>query len=220
METAALQSLECLLEGLGFALANSLHCAGMCGPMASLFPGRSGIISYQAARVFSYGGVGIVAGVLGASLGTAEIPGNGAATAFVLATFLLLFALGLERHLGRIPGAHKVLGFTLKRSRNLPPRSRAVAVGAITPFIPCGLLYAAYSSALVSGSWHAGGLSMFGFALGSVPLLAFAQFNIGWLQRKLGPKGLLIVSRLAMLAAAAILAWRGYVSMQGENCCH
>src|SRR5437773_642755 len=57
-------------------LLGSLHCAGMCGPLALALPaaGRSGSaylggrIAYNLGRVTTYSGVGVVGGMFGKAL--------------------------------------------------------------------------------------------------------------------------------------------------------
>jgi uncharacterized protein len=61
---------------------------------------------------------------------------------------------------------------------------------------------------------------MTGFALGSLPLLFLAQTQAGRLLRRFNPRTLAYVQKGAMLAAAALLVWRGIASTQGGSCCH
>lgn len=209
---------ELFTQGLVFGAVNSLHCAGMCGPLAAFFlDAPRAAIPYHAARTLAYTGVGAAAGTVGAALGVEQWGHGGAWVAFVLAGALLLFALGVEKHLGRIPGAGKLVGGVVARTRALAPGWRATALGLVTPLLPCGLLYAAYSAAVVAGGALEGAASMAGFALGLLPLLAFTQVNLGWLHKKLGRDRLRLVSRAVMLLAAAMLVWRGVVALQATD---
>jgi sulfite exporter TauE/SafE len=212
--------LTLLSESLVFGFVNSLHCAGMCGPLAAFFLGdHRAALGYHAARTIGYTAVGFLTGSLGVALGADRWAGGGAWVAFVLAGALVLFAVGVEKHLGRIPGAGRLVGRVVARTRDLPTGVRATTIGLLTPLLPCGLLYAAYSAALVAGSATGGGAAMLGFALGILPVLAFTQFNLDWLTRKLGRDRLRLAARLLMLVAAALLVWRGVNDLQGESCC-
>lgn len=214
---------ELTTQGMVFGLANSLHCAGMCGPMAAFFlDAPRAAISYHAARTLAYTGVGAAAGTAGLAIGASDWGHGGAVMAMVLATALLAFALGLDRHLGRVPGAGRLVAATIQRTRRLSPYRRAAAIGLLTPLLPCGLLYAAGSAAMVAGGPAEGAASMLGFSLGLLPVLAITQANVGFLQRALGPERLQLVARITMVLAAAMLAWRAVVSLTagdpGEAC--
>jgi len=209
---------ELTTQGMVFGLANSLHCAGMCGPMAAFFlDAPRAAIPYHAARTLAYIGVGAVAGTAGLAIGAADWGHGGAVMALVLATALLAFALGLDRHLGRVPGAGRIVAATVQRTRQLSPYRRAAAIGLLTPLLPCGLLYAAGSAAMVAGGPAEGAASMFGFALGLLPVLAITQANLGFLQRALGRDRMQFVARTTMVIAAVILAWRAVASLTAAS---
>jgi sulfite exporter TauE/SafE len=209
------------LESFVFGAANSVHCACMCGPLALAFHGGSkSALSYHVGRTAAYGAVGVGLGGLGSALGASALGTPTAWVAFVLATGLVVLALVGERGAIRIPGLDRILRSGMQASRSLSAGSRALLLGLLTPLLPCGLLWSACSGAALAGSMPAGGVVMLGFALGSLPLLLFAQLQAGWLTRRFGAKTLQWVQRLAMLSAAAVLAWRGFVALQGESCCH
>jgi sulfite exporter TauE/SafE len=214
MSTAA-HLPELLSQGLVFGFVNSLHCAGMCGPLAAFFlDAPRAAIGYHTARTLAYTAVGAAAGTVGLALGAREWGHGGSWVAFVLAGALVLFAFGFERHLGKIPGAGKLVGGVVARTRRLGPGWRATALGLLTPLLPCGLLYFAYSAAVVAGGPLEGMAYMAGFALGLLPVLAFTQANLGWLHRRLGRDRLRNLARVLMLVAAAMLAWRGIADLQ------
>lgn len=209
-----------LFESFVFGAANSVHCACMCGPLALAFGGGvQGASAYHAGRTLSYGALGVVLGGIGAVFGARELSTPSAWVAFVLAAGLVLLALVGERGAVNIPGLGRVVQAAMARARTLRPLLRSGLLGLFTPLLPCGLLWAACAGAAVAGSPLAGGAVMLGFALGSLPLLFLAQTQVGALLRRFGPRALANVQRLAMLSAAALLLWRGWVSMQGTGCC-
>ncbi len=208
------------VESLGFAAANSLHCAGMCGPLAGLFPGGlPGLLAYHGARAAAYTGLGALAGGLG-SLGGTSAFASGGGFAMFLGGLMLLFALGL----GRAQASASLLGNALpgimRRAQLLPVSLRAGLLGACTPLLPCGLLYAALAAAILSGNPGTGAVSMLAFALGSCPLLVLAQVQLGWLRRHLGPKGMLRLSQGTLLIAGGVLLFRGWGQLSGIVACH
>ncbi|MGA1524164.1 MAG: sulfite exporter TauE/SafE family protein [Planctomycetota bacterium] len=205
---------ELTTQGMVFGLANSLHCAGMCGPMAAFFlDAPRAAIPYHTARTLAYVGVGTLAGTAGLAVGAADWGHGGAVMALVLALALLAFALGLDRHLGRVPGAGRIVTATIQRTRSMSPYGRAAAIGLLTPLLPCGLLSAAGSAAGAAGGPAEGAASMFGFALGLLPVLVITQANLGFLQRALGPERVQLVARITMVLAALMLGGRAVASL-------
>lgn len=209
------------LDSFIFGTANSLHCACMCGPLALAFQGGTkGAASYHLGRVLSYGAVGVALGGLGSALGAAGLGAGSAWVAFTLALGLVVLALLGERGAMAIPGLGGAIQRAMARTRGWSPTARAGALGLATPLLPCGLLWAACAGASLAGSAVDGGGVMLGFALGSLPLLLLAQTQAVALARRFGPRTLQWLQRGAMLLAAGTLAWRGWLALQGDSCCH
>lgn len=208
-------------ESFVFGAANSVHCACMCGPLALAFQGGArGAMAYHLLRTISYGAVGVGLGGIGASLGSRQLGTPTAWVSFVLAAGLIVLALLGERGALKIPGLGQLLQRAMAKSRGLSPTWRAGLLGLFTPLLPCGLLWAACAGAAISGSAIGGGGVMTGFALGSLPLLLLAQTQAVALARRFGPRPLFWLQRGAMLLAAGTLAWRGWLALQGDSCCH
>ncbi|MEL6302986.1 MAG: sulfite exporter TauE/SafE family protein [Pseudomonadota bacterium] len=185
-------TLALVIAALVAGFAGSAHCAGMCGPIVSVFettghgngldwPRRA---SYQIGRLLTYLAIGAVVGVIGVAAVRAGAPTQ---TALVLRTIaaLALLLIGL-----RLSGAlnSNVLdraGQTLWRSvaplaKHVLPLStpaRALAAGMIWGTLPCGLVYAAAALAIGSGGPLQGAIVMAAFWLGTLPaLLAIGGF--------------------------------------------
>lgn len=213
--------MQILLDSFVFGTMNSLHCAGMCGPLALAFQGGSrGAFGYHLARLLSYTALGVGLGALGSTFGTAGLTAPAAYVAFVLAAGMIVLALAGERGAIAIPGLGNLAQRAIARTRGWSPTSRASALGACTPLLPCGLLWSASAGAAIAGNGLDGGTVMAGFALGTLPVLLFAQTQAGRLAERFGPDTLRRVQRTAMLLAAALLVWRGVATLQGGSCCH
>lgn len=208
-----------LIESFLFGLANSVHCACMCGPLALSFSAGVGLLSYHAGRALSYGALGVALGATGTVFGTAGLGAPAAWVAFVLALGLVVLATLGERTIA-LPGVGGLLRAFAARAGRLPVFWRGGLFGALTPLLPCGLLWSACAGAALAGSALGGGTVLFGFALGSIPLLLLGQTQAGRLLRRLGPARLLVVQRAAMLLAAGVLVYRGTVHLQGSSCCN
>lgn len=206
------------LDSFVFGAANSLHCAGMCGPLALAFQGGRGpAVAWHLARLASYTAIGFVLGGLGGSLGATHLPSS--AVAFVLAAGLIVLALTGERLAIAIPGLSGPLQRVLARTRTGSPTWRAFALGLLTPLLPCGLLWAACGGAALAGSALAGGAAMAGFAVGALPVLLLAQVHIHAIVGRFGAPAVRTLQKIAMLLAAGLLLWRGLLALQGSSCC-
>lgn len=210
-----------LLESFLFGLANSLHCACMCGPLALAFHGGAeGALTYHSGRATSYAALGLSLGALGAAFGAGELGAPSSYVAFTLAAGLVVLALFGERGALKVPGFGSGLRRAMHATRAWSPAKRACVLGVLTPLLPCGLLWSAFAGAAVAGSAIGGAAVMLGFALGSLPLLLIAQTQVGRISARLGPRALRWLQRAAMLLAAGTLVWRGTLGLSGDSCCH
>ena len=153
--------------GLLLGLASSLHCAGMCGPIAASLtlagaPHRArALLAAQAGRIAVY----IVAGALaGAAIG-AVYGGPRHPNVFLVVRAAAALSLGWIGFslLGLAPSLS-----VLDRWRPPLPRA-AFAAGLAWGFMPCGLVYGALFYAGLAGGPLAGALVMAGFGLGTLP---------------------------------------------------
>lgn len=194
-------------------LATSLHCAGMCGPVAcSLMALKSGedqqmqaAALYHIGRLCSYSVIGVIAGSLG-RWPLEKLTGSPVMVLpWVLAVILLGIALGLHVRLPRPAFLRRWSARTRLRLVRIPVQQGALALGLATPLMPCGPLYIMVGIALVSGSAVRGAEFMLSFALGTVPLLWFAQQRFHVWQHQLGPAAMARVRRGVALAGAILV---------------
>ena len=197
-------------------LITSLHCAGMCGPLAcTLMPVRgnpedpSTVSSvYHVTRLTSYALLGAVAGGLG------RMPLTWISTSALrwLPWVFVLFFIGMAFRWDRYIPKSAMLGrFSLKLGGWIRGRSRvsaAAALGFATPLLPCGPLYFLLALALISGSAVRGVEFMLAFGLGTVPLLWLVQSQSAWIRSRLSPQALNRVRIGLALATALVISWR------------
>lgn len=212
MELSAVNSPAAALVA---GLVTSLHCAGMCGPLACwLTPTRSGedattvFATYQSARLFSYTALGVAAG----ALGSAPLSWIGAAglryAPWALALFFVLVALRLDKRIKKplfaVRAMFRIQSWTQGRSRVVT----ASILGAATPLLPCGPLYFVVGLAALSGSAARGAEFMLAFGLGTLPLLWITQTQFGWMRAKLSPVWIGRIQVGLALVAAVVISWR------------
>jgi sulfite exporter TauE/SafE len=204
--------VSALLAGL----VSSLHCVGMCGPLAcSLMPARRDdadphtvATAYHVSRLAGYTLLGALVGGIG------RVPlsfvGEGAMRwlPWLLVLFFVAVALRFDQRLPRLPWLGRVYGAVAARLRGGSRLRAAALLGLATPLLPCGPLYFLLSLALLSGSAARGAETLLAFGLGTVPLLWFAQANYHLIRVRLGPVWLGRIQAALALAIAAVLVWR------------
>ena len=209
------------ITGLFIAgLLASLHCAGMCGPLAcaACGLGKSNqssnigtfalrrIAGYQLTRVFAYTLLGAVAGAVGSQpLSWLGLSGKPlvlwAAIALIVGAVLVETLIPLRRKIAAAEKSCKKLRPALSRG--------SWAVGLATPLLPCGVLYSALGVAALSGGPVIGASLMAAFGLGTIPLLAIAQVQWARWSPALGTSAARYLRLGIAVLFAAALAWRG-----------
>ncbi|MFA6289410.1 MAG: sulfite exporter TauE/SafE family protein [Opitutaceae bacterium] len=211
-------------------LVTSLHCAGMCGPIACMLaPARDDradphVVAtvYHVARVASYALIGAIAGAAGGA--PMALLGSSASRVlpWALVVFLLLVAFRVDK---RLPKPAFFLRMQWRLRQALQGRSRlrvAAVMGAATPLLPCGPLYFLIALAAMSGSAVRGVEFMLAFGFGTVPLLWLMQSNYGLLSARFSPVWLARFQAGLALAAALMMVWRlrGSLGFDGPGIDH
>lgn len=197
-------------------LVTSLHCAGMCGPLAcTLMPARADEADpqtvasvYHLTRLAGYAGLGALAG----GIGRVPLDWLGADALrylpWLLVFFFLAVAFRLDQLLPRLPLFGRIYGWLTARLRGGSRVRAAAALGIATPLLPCGPLYFLLSLALFAGSALRGAETLLAFGLGTVPLLWLAQANFHLVRIRLGPVWLARAQKILALLVAGLLVWR------------
>ncbi|PVZ41453.1 sulfite exporter TauE/SafE family protein [Pseudomonas sp. CC120222-01a] len=178
-----------LLPLLGSALVLGLlgggHCLGMCGGLMGALtlaipPEQRGrrlrlLMAYNLGRILSYACAGLLLGLAGWALASSP-----AAMALRVVAALLLIAMGLYLA-GWWSGLTRIeaLGRGLWRhiqpaaSRLMPVSSvpRALLLGALWGWLPCGLVYSTLLWAASQGNASYSAALMLAFGLGTWPIL-------------------------------------------------
>lgn len=197
-------------------LVTSLHCAGMCGPLACMLAPTKGEradaatihSAYHGARLAAYGLLGAVAGAAGGVPAAWFDAPVARALPWVMVAYFVFVGLRLGHRVPRLALLGRVQLALCGWVRGRPGVQVAAIMGAATPLLPCGPLYFLVALAGFAGSAVAGAELLVAFGLGTVPLLWVAQANAGWVRTRLGPAGLERTRATLALASAAVLIWR------------
>jgi len=211
-----LASVSSPLAALVAGLVTSLHCAGMCGPLAcAVMPVRAEqgdpsvtATAYHLARLTGYTLLGALAGGVGRLPLLMLPPVLLRWLPWVGVLFFVGLALRWDRRWAKIPFFGRLAFRISAQFRGRPAPVAAAALGFATPLFPCGPLYFLVALALLSGSAVRGAEFMLAFGLGTVPLLWLAQTQLGHWQRRLSPRWNDRLRVGLALGAASLAAWR------------
>lgn len=176
-----------LLSGLILGFLGSLHCVGMCGPIAFMLPvdrsnsfKKVGQISlYHLGRLLAYSIIGLVFGLVGKSLYIFGIQQQLSIAIGIIMIVVVLIPYktfnkyNLSKPLHRaISKVKSNLGQALKKKSP----DTLVTIGFLNGFLPCGLVYMAVFGSIATGSLLEGGLYLVLFGIGTIPLMTTAIY--------------------------------------------
>lgn len=176
-------------------LLGSMHCIGMCGPIAialpvpassniSFFTGR---ILYNLGRVVSYAILGLMFGLVGERVALAGVQQTVSIALGVIIIIAILLPQKYKNYFiqhravqwAMVP-IKKNIGILFKKGTF----SAMFLIGILNGFLPCGLVYVALAGAIASGDAISGLAVMILFGFGTVPAMfaatVFGKYiNIG-----------------------------------------
>jgi sulfite exporter TauE/SafE len=200
-------------------LFSSLHCVGMCGPIALALPkgnsGRTAFVAnrllYNFGRTLTYIFLGVIVGLFGESI---AFSGYQQGLSIALGIGLLiagLLSLNNENRFLALPWLDKLmlrLRKALSKRLGNPRPQATLSIGLLNGFLPCGFVYLALSGAAISGNVLDAASYMALFGLGTIPLMLSVSLMGGLLKpqwrRRLRP-----VMHVFVLVFATLLILRG-----------
>lgn len=176
-------------ERLAFmiGLLGSVHCIGMCGPLAfavpSLKQGWAFLVLdkllYQLGRIVSYCFLGLIIGLIGQQIWMAGLQQGVSifsGVLIVMAASSRLFKFQVFKNTPSLflKPFHKAFNYALKHKAN------HLIIGVINGFLPCGFVYLAMAGALNTGNVSNSVTYMFWFGMGTLPLMFIATLSMGF----------------------------------------
>ena len=214
--------LMVLVAAFASGLLGTVHCAAMCGGIATSLSGgqRDGL--WMAAlpnlgRVLGYALAGAIVGGLGSGLlGIARTPALGIAMRAMVGIVLVIAGLRLLDRKHRLPafgggaGARLWQWLAPLRARAWPADSagKRLLLGLVWGWMPCGLSTTLLAAAWLQASAAHGALTMAAFGLGTLPLM----IPLTWAGARIGirlQRGVLRTAAGALVIAAGLLTLAG-----------
>jgi sulfite exporter TauE/SafE len=166
-----------------FGLISSLHCIGMCGPIAMMLPvdrtnpakKTTQIITYHLGRLTAYAIIGFVFGMLGQGLFIAGIQQQ---LSIFIGIAMILIVLIPEKNFANYNFSKPIFKLISKVKTTLGSQFKnksyksLFTIGLLNGFLPCGMVYVALFGAIAMQSISFGVLYMALFGLGTVPLMS------------------------------------------------
>lgn len=200
-------------------IAGSAHCFAMCGGLAGALGmrARHGIAGnvgalratglYQIGRLTSYAAAGALCGAVGAALQLAlDLTRVASALRIASGVVLVLVAsrllsgwnalAGLERLGARVWSTLQPLA---RHAATQSERRRALMLGLLWGWLPCGMVYSMLMFAGMSGSPWGGAAVMTAFGAGTVPSMLMSGLLASQLQRSLAHRHARLVSGLLLV---------------------
>jgi hypothetical protein len=179
-----------IITGLSLGILGSMHCVGMCGPIALSLPVHqlpafqkyTNIFLYNIGRAVTYALMGAVLGFVGSSF---HVFGLQQALSIGGGIFILLLAAIYyfrPAWVGSTAWSAKLSAQLGRLMRKEKSYTTYFSIGILNGFLPCGLVYMALISAFATGAVWKGSLLMFFFGLGTIPMMAGIMIAGKWIQ--------------------------------------
>ena len=170
-----------------FGLISSLHCIGMCGPIALMIPvdrtnpakKTTQIITYHLGRLTAYALIGLVFGLVGKGFFLAGIQQR---LSVFIGVAMIITILTPERVLANYNFSKPVYRLISKIKSSLGKQFKnksyqsLFTIGLLNGFLPCGMVYVALFGAIAMQNVSFGILYMLLFGIGTIPMMSSVTY--------------------------------------------
>jgi sulfite exporter TauE/SafE len=172
---------EAITGGIILGAFSSLHCIGMCGPLALALPvkhlplwhQRVAAFMYNAGRIITYALIGLLFGIAGRGLYLAgfqqwlSIVTGAVILLFIIYNYLLKKVWQPKQITQLHTSVQQLMIKTLHSNR----KESYLLLGMVNGLLPCGMVYVALAAALNFHEVQESVLFMSGFGAGTLPLM-------------------------------------------------
>jgi uncharacterized protein len=207
---------QLLISGLLLGLAGSVHCVGMCGPLAFALPVQLlpkhkkvfGVLLYNIGRISTYTILGLVVGLLGKFLLVGKLQ-QWFAIVFgvsILTVLAMTFVFRKSLHITPLNKFYNKLQLFIAKRIQQQGLPTLFILGMANGLLPCGMVFIALTGAITTASHTDSMLYMLLYGLGTLPAmfaLSYAGFvfNISLRNtvKKIAPVFLFVIAVLLIL---------------------
>lgn len=169
-------------------LFGSLHCVGMCGPLAFALPHQEESkwitvlkkLSYNIGRALSYSFLGLLIGLIGKQFWLVGLQQG----ISILSGILIIVAVVPQIIKSRRTQIYTPNRFTSAVNnligKAIKNKAGHLYLGLLNGFLPCGFVYLGLATALSTSSTYQSALFMFVFGLGTTPLMLLAMVGVNF----------------------------------------
>ncbi|WP_055098116.1 sulfite exporter TauE/SafE family protein [Flavobacterium aquidurense] len=168
-------------------LISSLHCIGMCGPIAMMLPVDhqneakkiSQIVTYHLGRLTAYATIGLIFGLVGRGFFLAGLQQK---MSIFIGLAMIVAVLIPEKVFSKYNFSKPVYKVISRVKSGLGNQFKKktykslFTIGLLNGFLPCGMVYVALFGAIAMQSAEYGVLYMILFGLGTVPLMTIVVY--------------------------------------------
>ena len=172
-----------LYTAIIFGLISSLHCIGMCGPIAMMLPVDQKkpskkalqVLIYHLGRLTSYGILGLAFGLLGRGFYMAGIQQQ---LSIAVGVGMIVLAVVPEKILANYNFSKPVYRLITRIKSSLGAQFKRktpdafFTIGLFNGLLPCGLVYAALFGAIAMQNVTLGIAYMILYGLGTIPMMS------------------------------------------------
>ena len=177
-------------------LLSSLHCIGMCGPIAMMLPVERNnpakkvlqLLTYHCGRIAAYATIGLLFGLIGKGL---FLAGMQQRLSIIMGFAMIAIAIVPEKIFSKYNFSKPVFKILSEIRSTIGKRLKSKSfsslflIGLLNGFLPCGMVYAALFGAIAMENTGFGVLYMVLFGLGTVPLMSgvvyfHAMLKMSW----------------------------------------
>lgn len=168
-------------------LLGSLHCIGMCGPIAFMLPVNrkntilkiSQVTVYHTGRLLAYALMGFVFGMAGTGI---SIFGQQQKLSIAIGVLMIVAVLTPVNLLRKFSISKPIYSIISKLKSKLGQQFKKktfdtfFTIGFLNGFLPCGLVYMAIFASIATANALTSSLYMAVFGLGTIPLMTTAVY--------------------------------------------
>lgn len=200
---------------LFLGLFSSLHCVGMCGPIALALPVHqfsvarktAYIITYHSGRILTYALLGLLFGLIGKGLFIAGFHQNVSIILGILLIVGVLFFNESKIQNRLYSNSKWYLKFKSYFGAFIQKKtfSSFLILGLLNGLLPCAMIYMAlFGATATQGPWH-GALFMLWFGLGTIPLLTAVVWMSQWVNKHFKNKMKKLVPSFLILTGVLLI---------------